>query len=126
MNTPIDRNKPSYWLSTLWTSRRLILAAIVLGILLWFILANSQLVTIHFPFGLGRPTASIGLIVLLSAAAGSGLTMLLMTFLKAMERYRPPARTHSEPRQHIPDIRPPADYAARTPEGFSDAPWSAR
>lgn len=125
MGDPHFRDRPSHWLRRLWTSRRLIGAAVVVGVLLWFILINSQTVPVHFPFGLGRPEAPIGLIVLLSAGAGSLATVLIMTLVRALGRYRPAARP-SEPATPLPNDRPPSDYAARTPEGFSDARWSAR
>lgn len=125
MGDPHFRNRPSHWIQRLWMSRRLVAAAVVIGVLLWFILINSQSVKVHFPFGLGNPEAPIGLIVLISAAAGSLATVLIMTLLRALGRYRPASRP-PEPGLPLPSDRPPADYGARTPEGFTDARWSAR
>ncbi len=121
----IPQNRPSDWLRTLWVSRRLVAAAVVVGILVWFIASNNESVTVHFPFGLGRPTASIGLIVLVSAIAGSLATVLLMTIVRALGKYRPTPRP-TETAKPIPTDRPPADYGARTPEGFPDARWPSR
>jgi uncharacterized integral membrane protein len=125
MGDPHFANRPRHWLQRLWISRRLVGAAFLVGILLWFILINSQTVRVHFPFGLGNPEAPIGLIVLLSAGAGSLVTALILTLVRALGRYRPAARP-TDSTSALPDDRPPPDYAARTPEGFSDARWSAR
>jgi uncharacterized integral membrane protein len=113
-------------LRTFWLYRWLFVAALVLGTLLWFILINSQPVTVYLPFGIGRPTASIGLIVLVSAAVGAFLAVVTTAVVLTLRHYRRPVRGVSPEVQVLPDDRPPPDYAAKTPEGFSDAPWSAR
>src|SRR5262249_3493546 len=97
-----------------------------LGTLLWFIMTNGQPVTVHLPFGLGQPSASVGIVVLVSAAVGSVATALIMTLVWAWRRYRYIPKNSREPVQDIPDERPPAGYATHTTEGFSDASWSAR
>ncbi len=124
---PYKRRKSAGLIRTFWVYRRLIGAAIVLGILLWFVLYNNQQVTIYFPFGLGQPTSSIGIVILLSAATGSLITALVTTIVLAWRHYRiVKADEENEPPQDLPDERPPSDYASKTTEGFSDAPWSAR
>jgi uncharacterized integral membrane protein len=120
------RRSPPHLLRTLWLSRWLLVAALVLGTLLWFILINSQQVTVYIPFGLGRPTASIGLIVLVSATIGAFVSVVVTAVVLTLHRYRSPAKSGPSEFQELPDDRPPTDYAAKTPEGFSDAPWSAR
>lgn len=130
MPGPQSRRKPASFIRNLWIYRWLIVAAVVLGTLLWFILINNQQVTVHLPFGLGRPTASIGLVVLFSAGAGALAAVLLTTLMLTLHRYRlaaPPDEPGREPpSRDLADDRPPSDYAAKTTEGFSDAPWSAR
>lgn len=113
-------------LQTLWLSRRLVAAAVLVGVLFWFIVTNNQPVTVHLPFGFGQLGSSVGVIVLASAAVGSAATALIMTLVWALRRYRPLTKRSFEPSQTIDEDRPPDDYAAHTSEGFSDAPWSAR
>ena len=112
-----------------WVYRRLVAAAVVLGVLLWFILINNQPVTVYFPFGLGAPSSSIGAVILVSAAAGGLATALILTIVRAYRRYRGPRPGDLAADPRAPDLlddRPPSDYAAKTPEGFSDAPWKMR
>jgi hypothetical protein len=84
---------------------------------------------VAFPFRLGHLDSSLGVVILLSAIFGSLLTLLVMTVVSATRRLRganqaanQAASQPSEP-EAIED-RPPPDYAAKTSEGFSDAPWS--
>ncbi len=113
-------------LRTLWISRRLVAAALLVGTLLWFILTNNQNVTVYMPFGLGQVGSSVGIIVLASALVGAAASALILTVAWALRRYHYNPKTQGEVTQHIPTDRPPDDYAAQTREGFSDAPWSAR
>jgi uncharacterized integral membrane protein len=116
-------------LRNLWISRRLVAASVVLGILLWFIVINNQPATVFFPFGLGSSTASIGVVVLVSAIAGSIVTGLVMTIVWALRRYRVMPGRSSELLPHeAPESgdRPQAEPATRTEQGNSDAPWTAR
>jgi uncharacterized integral membrane protein len=116
-------------LRNLWVARRLVAAAVVLGVLLWFIVINSQSATVYFPFGLGSPTASIGIIVLVSAVAGSIVTGLIMTILWAWKRYRVPSARPNGVESASPsevDEGTSDGCAAGAEEGFSDARWSAR
>lgn len=127
MARPYKRRKSASFIRNFWMHRWLILAAIILGTLLWFILINNQEVTVHLPFGLGKPTASVGLVVLFSAGAGSVVSGVLTALFLTVRRHRHTSSEEAEPiAADLPEDRPPPDYAARTPEGFSDAPWSAR
>jgi uncharacterized integral membrane protein len=124
------RRRPSI-LRNFWVYRRLIGTAILLGLMLWFIWANDAQVTVAFPFGLGKLTSSVGVVILLSALVGSVATFLVTTAVIAVRRVR---RTQtSQDQQTLPDQpkltnlaadRPPRDYAAKTTEGFSNANWS--
>jgi uncharacterized integral membrane protein len=118
------RRRPSI-LRNLWVYRRLVLAAILLGVMLWFIMANSAPATVEFPFGLGKLTSSVGVVSLMSALVGSVVTMLVTTLILAIRRIR---RTQTSPDPPHPpdpaDDRPPADYAAKTADGFPNAHWS--
>ena len=51
-------------LRNFWVYRRLIGTAFLLGLILWFILANNDQVTVRFPFGLWKPTSSLGIVIL--------------------------------------------------------------
>ncbi len=127
MAGPYKRRKSASFIRNLWIYRWLIVAAIILGTLLWFILINNQQVTVHLPFGLGHPTSSIGMVVLFSAGAGALAAVLLTALMLTLHRYKLTSPPESEPEvPEVTDDRPPSDYAAKTPEGFSDAPWSAR
>jgi uncharacterized integral membrane protein len=125
MASPYKRRRPSL-IRNLWVYRRLVLAAIVLGLLLWFIVINNQPVTVFFPFRLGQLSSTSGVIILLGALAGSLVTALIGTIVFAWRYYK---GSRSGPGEGggdatLPEDRPPTDYAAKTTEGFSDAPWS--
>jgi uncharacterized integral membrane protein len=118
------RRRPSI-IRNFWVYRRLIGTAILLGLMLWFISANHDQVTVAFPFGLGKLTSTTGIVILLSAMVGSVATILVTTVIFAIRRMRrtqtpqdPPMTTEVAPE------RPPADYAAKTTDGFSNAHWS--
>ena len=49
-------------------------SALVLGLMLWFIWANNEPVTVAFPFRLGQLTSTVGVVILLSALVGSVAT----------------------------------------------------
>jgi uncharacterized integral membrane protein len=118
------RRRPSI-LRNLWIYRGVIITAILLGLMLWFIWANDAKVTVAFPFGLGTLTSSLGIVILLSALVGSLTTILVSTVIIAIRKVR---RTQSSPDQpsptELPADQPPPDYAAKTTEGFSNAHWS--
>lgn len=116
--SPYKRRRPSL-IRNFWVYRRLILLAIVLGVLLWFMWINSTPVTVVFPFKLATITSTTGMVILLSALCGSLVTALVMTILRAVRGSR--SSVHDKEggeRSDWPDDRPPADYAARTGEGF--------
>lgn len=108
-----------------WVYRRLILTAILLGVMLWFIWANGDPVTVAFPFGLGKLSSTTGIVILLSALVGSVLTILATTVVFALRRLKGGAAPQdaSNPGDPTSD-RPPPDYAAKTTEGFPNAHWS--
>src|SRR6185503_16113296 len=64
------RRRPSI-IRNFWVYRRLIGTAILLGLMLWFIWANGDPVTVAFPFGLGKLSSTTGIVILLSALVGS-------------------------------------------------------
>jgi uncharacterized integral membrane protein len=118
------RRRPSI-IRNFWVYRRLIGSAIMLGLMLWFIWANDAAVTVAFPFRLGHLNSTVGVVILLSASFGSLLTFLIMTLVMTMRRIRGPQGTPDQPTtNHLDQDRPPPDYAAKTTEGFSNAPWS--
>jgi uncharacterized integral membrane protein len=126
--SPYKRRRP-HLLLNLWVYRRLVVLALVLGLMLWFIVINNTAVTVYFPFGLGQISSTSGIIILLGALAGSIVTGLAMTLVLAIRRTQAGRDRELAPKgkgglaDEIDD-RPPPDYAARTPEGFSDAPWT--
>src|SRR5262249_61230914 len=72
------RRRPSI-IRNFWVYRRLIGTAVLLGLMLWFIWANGDPVTVAFPFGLGKLSSTTGIVILLSALVGSVLTILATT-----------------------------------------------
>jgi len=118
------RRRPSI-LRNLWVYRRLVLAAILLGVMLWFILANSAPATVEFPFGLGKLTSSVGIVSLMSALIGSVVTILVMTLIFAVRRIRSTQTSPDPPNPNEAAAdRPPPDYAAKTADGFPNAHWT--
>lgn len=119
------RRRPSI-VRNFWVYRRLIALAMVLGLMLWFIWANNEPVTVAFPFRLGSLSSSLGLVILLSALVGAVVTALTMTLVYTFKR-RKSLRLRGEDEgsgSDLPDDRPPADYAAKTTEGFTESHWS--
>lgn len=117
------RRRPSI-IRNFWVYRRLIATAVLLGLMLWFIWANNAQVTVAFPFGLGHPTSTIGIVILLSALVGSAMTILATTVVFALRRLRttPAPQDPPSPSEPPPDLPPPG-YAAKTTEGFPNAHW---
>ena len=130
MTSPYKRRRPAL-LRNLWVYRQLVAAAVVLGVMLWFILINGTAVSVAFPFGLGKIQSTAGPFDpaerrgrLLADRAdrgdlpgdpdGSGAPAAVTL-----------GTTTTTPLPAIPDDRPPTDYAAKTTEGFSGTPWSS-
>ena len=110
----------------LWVYRRLIGSAILLGLMLWFIWANDASVTVAFPFRLGHLDSSLGIVILLSAVFGALISILIMTVIAAARKFRGPQDSPDPVSdKSLEEDRPPADYAAKTTEGFSGARWSS-
>lgn len=124
MAFPYKRRKPSI-LRNFWVYRRLVGLAMVLGLLLWFIWANSDPVTVNFPFRLGQFTSTTGRVILMSALVGSVTTALTMTLVLAIRKVQIPSPrgASQDPENLLPDDRPPADYAAKASEAPPDSEW---
>ncbi len=128
MPSPYKRRRPAL-LRNLWVYRYVIASAFLFGVILWFILINNTPVSVTFPFRMGIIQSTAGLLILLSAMAGALATGLLTGLGLAFRRWRGPgSRRADDPEGDaaIPQERPPTDYASRTTEGFSEAPWSGR
>lgn len=114
---PYKRRRRSL-IRNFWVYRRLVVLAMTLGLILWFVWANNAAVTVAFPFGLGRLNSSLGLVILLSALVGSVTTALAGTVTFAVHRARSgkeklPAEDAGPA---LIDDLPPADYAYRASE----------
>jgi uncharacterized integral membrane protein len=118
------RRRPSL-IRNFWVYRRLVGTAILLGLMLWFIWANNNPVTVRFPFGLEPLNSTTGIVILLSALVGSVLTILATTVVLAIRRLRstPGPQDPPNPADPVSDL-PPPDYAAKTAEGFPNPHWS--
>lgn len=125
MAAPYRRRKPAL-IRNAWVYRHVILAAALLGLTAWFCWSNRAAVTVVLPFGLGKIESFLGLVILLSALAGSGVTILLLGVIYAFRRLRSAgeAAELDDTGGVLAEDRPPSDYASKTPEGFSQAPWS--
>ena len=125
MSTPYKRRRPNL-LHNLYIYRHLVLVALVMGLLLWFIWANNDKVTIAFPFGLGHASSTTGIIILTSFLFGA-LTGTLATTLVWAIRVRRSQKTiesQNKPASHgDDDDLPPPDYAAKAGEGLPDSRW---
>lgn len=124
-STPYKRRKPRI-LKNLWIYRRLVGLAFVVGIVLWFMLANKTSVEITFPFGLGKVASTTGVLILASALAGSVATFLVMTVLHALRRrdWSADPQPADDVGPEKPDLdRPPPDYASRAEEGIVNPKW---
>lgn len=127
MTSPYKRRKPSL-IRNFWLYRHVIAIAFVLGVLLWFVVSNNARVEVSFPFGMGSLSSSTGIIILLSAMAGSLLTMLAMGVLYALRRLKAGVESaeFEKDRVMFDDELPPSDYASKAPEGFDQSFWSDR
>src|ERR1700742_3155043 len=85
MTSPYKRRRPSI-IRNFFVHRRLVALAMVLGLMLWFIWANNQAVTVAFPFRLGSVSSSLGLVILASALVGSVATALTLTVVQTLRR----------------------------------------
>ncbi len=122
--SPYKRRRPRV-LRNLWIYRRLVLLAFLVGLVFWFILVNKTRVEVAFPFGLGTISSSTGVLILASAFCGSAATFLATTIARALKRDQA-ALDRSEPAaaaNRQDEELPPADYAAKTTEGFSPVRW---
>lgn len=117
------RRRPSI-VRNFWVYRRLVGLAMVLGLMLWFIWANNTDVTVSFPFGLGKPSSTLGLVILLSAMVGSIATALTITVVQALRRvWGSAARTSDEEATKLSEDRPPPNYAAKASEVSPENLW---
>lgn len=122
MASPYRRRRPSL-VRNLWVYRKLIVLAMVLGLMLWFIWANNASARVEFPFGLGAWSSTVGVVSLLSALVGAAVTALAMAVAVTFRRLQGTRDQADEP-VTLGDDRPPPDYAAKTPDGLSDPKWS--
>ena len=127
--SPYYKRRRRSLVRNLWVYRRLVALAIVLGLMLWFVLANNERVSIAFPLGLGSFQSTTGLVILLSASVGavaSGLGLTVFWAIRTRGRFGddgldPPAG----PKPARDDDLPPPDYASKTGEGLGRGePWT--
>jgi uncharacterized integral membrane protein len=71
----------------LWTYRRLLALALMLGVALFFVGTNREAVKVTFPF-LGKIDSTSGIVMLASAALGAAACWLVMTFRQALREAR--------------------------------------
>jgi len=123
VGSPYKRRRPSI-VRNFWVYRKVVALALVLGLMLYFIMANRSEVTVSFPFGIGTLKSTTGLVILLSALVGSVATALTMTIVRAWRRVRSGGtRTADDENTSLPEDRPPSDYAAKASEHTPDADW---
>lgn len=126
MAAPYKRRRSASLIRNLWVYRRLVLAAILAGLTLWFILVNSQDVEVRLPFWSTPLKASLGMAILVAAVAGSIITLLITTIVMTMRKLRTGHAHEPDPDPSaIPEERPPSDYASKAKEGFPGSDWSA-
>ena len=71
----------------LWIYRKVILLAIVVGVVVSFLWTNKREVDVNFPF-VGTITSYLGIVMMVSAALGAGLTWMVMTFRFSIQQAR--------------------------------------
>lgn len=128
--SPYKRRRPSL-LRNLWVYRKLVAAAIVLGLILWFINTNSDKVLVHFPFGFGSFSSTTGMIILVSTLAGAVFGSLLTGVFMSIKlvgwrsAYDPELmeKANSLASPSLDDDLPPPDYAVKTPDGLAPPKW---
>lgn len=131
MASPYRRRRPLL-VRNLWVYRRLVLLAMILGLILWFIWINHTPVTVYFPFGLGAIESTSGVVILLSMLVGvilSALSVAVFVAVRQIKKPTPPPEEPSRPEKPpgvLDDDLPPPGYAARTDEGFPGAGWTTR
>ena len=126
MSSPYKRRRSAGFIRNLWVYRRLVLAAILTGLTLWFILMNNTAVDVRFPFKSDPLKTSSGMAILLGAVAGSVVTVLATTIWKTLRKFRHGTGHDAAPDSNaIPEDRPPSDYASKAKEGFPDRDWSS-
>ena len=72
----------------LWIYRRVLLLAVVLGLVASFVWSNNEPVKISFPLVRLEISSTSGLVMLVSAALGAGATWLVLTFRLAVQSAR--------------------------------------
>ena len=126
MASPYKRRRSAGIIRNLWVYRRLVLATILAGLTLWFIVMNNTAVAVRFPFGFGPLATTSGMAILLGATAGSVVTVLVVTIVMTIRRFRHgPSRSENADPTAIPEDRPPTDYASKAKDGFPDSRWSS-
>jgi len=68
----------------LWIYRKVILFAVVLGVIATFVLSNNDPVRVNFPF-LGEISSRSGVVMLICVLLGAGVTWIVMTFRVTLE-----------------------------------------
>ena len=123
MSSPYKRRRPSI-VRNFWIYRRVVGLAMVLGLMLWFIWANHDAITVRFPFGLGSIESTTGWVILFSALVGSVVTALTMTLIYAWRRMQTGSpQTTDDDYTPLPDDRPPSDYASKASDAPTDPNW---
>lgn len=117
--SPYKRRRPSL-IKNFWVYRRLVAVAFILGVLLWFMIINRTPVTVSFPFHMATVESTTGTVILVSGLVGSLSTALILAAVRTWHAFRSPATGQEEHDADLPGDRPPADYAAKTTEGFGD------
>ena len=79
--------KLAQMIRNLWIYRKVILLAIILGVVLSFLWTNDERVRVRFPF-VERLDSSLGIVMLVSALLGAGATWLYMTFRRTIVQAR--------------------------------------
>ena len=119
------RRRPSI-IRNFWVYRRLIGTAVLLGLMLWFIMVNHEQVTVALSVRPGQVDQHERNCHALECLGRLGRrrfwsrpSSLPSGGCGARKIRKIPPRTTD-----VDAERPPADYAAKTTEGFSNAHWS--
>ena len=103
----------------LWIYRRVLLLAVLLGIVLYFVFTNNKPLEVSFPF-IGEISSTSGIVMLASAALGAAACWLVLTFRRALRDAHRERRPVEDPAKPPPGKAPTAEGIAA--KGDSERP----
>lgn len=111
------RSRLAFWL---------FLAACGFGVIVWFLVANRDPVSVVLPFGFGTRTGPVSIVIFVSMAIGAFWTLLIQAVLAARRHLREVYRKWSRPRTDTAHRCEPPHIVRRAVESSAFAAIEAR